>query len=93
MKASHLFFYCDISKKFWSDVVGSHFFDAANSVHSLTLKHVICYVNPEDNALEHMMNFIILCKMFYSQKKSAYLNTISNTLLSHNEMFFPEATV
>ena len=44
MKASHLFFYCDISKKCdVSDVVESRFFDAANSVHSLTLKHVISY--------------------------------------------------
>ena len=45
MKASHLFFYCDISKKFWSDVVESHFFDAANSVHSLQPNSVVSVAN------------------------------------------------
>ena len=75
MKTSHLFFYYDICKKFWNDVVGSHFFDAANSVHSLTRKHVICYVNPEDNTLEHMMNFVILCIMFYSQTQICKITT------------------
>ena len=32
-------------------------------------------VNPEDNALEHMMNFIILCKMFYSLTKIFKITT------------------
>ena len=43
------------------------------SVH--TLKRVICYVNPEDNALEHIMNFVILCNMFYSQTKICKITT------------------
>ena len=78
------FFYCDVSKRFLSDVVGSHFFDAANSVYFLTLKHFICSVYPEDNALEHMRNFVILCKMFYSQKKNLLNHSLNLLLFSWN---------
>ena len=37
--------------------------------------NMLSAVNPEDNALENMMNFVILCKMFYSQTKIYKITT------------------
>ena len=89
--------------------VESFFLFAALSI-LLPLKHVICYVNLENNALEHM-NFMlnVLFKQKFAKslpkfapfllelssllKSLILLNNKSNTLLSHDEKFFPEATV
>merc|ERR1712002_602567 len=82
------FFYCDVSRKFWNDV-SAHFFDAVNSVYSFTLKDVIChYTNSEDQALEHLLNFVILYAKFFihKQKYAKSLPKITPFLLELNSL-------
>lgn len=65
----HLFFHSKISDKLWRDLK-SNFLSSTNSDFSFNLKDVICYYrNPEDGALEYLINFIILYATFFIHKR------------------------
>ena len=65
--ARHLFFECNSSRKFWSDLE-SHFQPV--NLHSLNLKDIICYyINSENCNLEFLLNFVILFAKFFIHKQ------------------------
>ena len=67
--AQHIFFECNIAKKFWSELE-SHVFQPVNLHYSLSLKDVICYYcNSEDSNIDFLLNFLILHGKYFIHKQ------------------------
>lgn len=65
----HLFFHCDSTKKFWSDL--KYFiFHPPMIIYNFSLKDVICYYdNSKDQSLILVVNFFILLGKFFIHKQ------------------------
>ncbi len=55
----HLFYNCDLSLRFWSDV-SAFLFLQRNVNYMLSLKYVICTYTHKSKMIEYVVNFYIL---------------------------------
>ena len=66
---AHLFFECEFTKKFWSDL-SSFIFHPPMVIHDFILKDVICYFDDgKDKSLVYMVNLFILLGKFFIHKQ------------------------
>lgn len=65
---AHLFYNCDLSLKFWSDV-SSFLFTPRNVNYKLSLKDVICSFTNRSKMTEFVVNFYILHGKYYIHKR------------------------
>lgn len=72
MKHVHLFFQCDITKTFWSDLSIYIFHSHVN----FTLKDKICYYDNKTNKSLFYVFFYFIGKNLYSQAKISQFSTL-----------------
>ncbi len=78
----HLFYNCDLSLRFWSDV-SAFLFLQRNFNFMLSLKYVICTYTQKSKMIEYVVNFYILQGKYYIHKqKFAKCTPKCNLLLS-----------
>ncbi len=74
----HLFYNCDLSHRFWSDV-RAFLFLQTNVNYMLSLKYVICTYTHKSKMIEYAVNFSILQGKYYIHNinlKNAHQNVI-----------------
>ncbi len=64
----HLFYHCDLSLRFWSDV-SAFLFLQRNVNYMLSLKDVICTISQKSKMIQCVVNFYILQGKYYIHKQ------------------------